>query len=79
MRIVVESGEDKLVLDPHRPPEHFADNQWNNWGDSWLQWTQSENPGREPEAEKLIHLFTERPVYRPDEPVHIKGWVRTRE
>jgi len=78
MRIVVESGTDRLVLDPHTPPDGFTDNQWSNTGESWLQWTQSENPGRKPIAEKLTHVFTERPVYRPDEAVHIKGWVRSR-
>ena len=25
----------------------------------------------------LCHLFTERPIYRPEEPVHIKGYVRS--
>ena len=31
------------------------------------------------EAETLCHLFTERPVYRPEEEVHIKGYLRERE
>src|SRR5581483_12372097 len=25
----------------------------------------------------LCHVFTERPIYRPEEPVHIKGYVRS--
>ena len=32
-----------------------------------------------PQAEMLAHIFTERPLYRPDEEVHIKGYLRKRE
>lgn len=78
MRIVVAKGEDVLVLDPLTPPDGFTDNQWRSSYETWLQWTQTESPGRAPAPESLTHLFTERPVYRPDEVVHIKGWVRRR-
>ena len=27
---------------------------------------------------RKAHIFTERPVYRPEEPVHIKGYIRMR-
>src|SRR6185295_8293046 len=29
--------------------------------------------------ETLCHIFTERPVYRPEDEVHIKGYLRVRE
>lgn len=79
-RIVAEKDGDTLVLDASRPPEGFADNQWSDEDETWLQWAFSEIPSeRGPQRETLCHVFTERPVYRPEEPVHVKGWVRHRE
>ncbi|HVY98829.1 MAG TPA: alpha-2-macroglobulin family protein [Dongiaceae bacterium] len=75
-RIVVSKDDDMLVLDPTRAPQVYADNNWTASGDTWLQWTQGFLDDRaEPERE-LVHLFTERPIYRPEEPVHIKGYIR---
>ena len=34
--------------------------------------------GRGPSAEVLAHVFPERPVYRPGDDVHLKGYVRLR-
>ena len=78
MRVVVRSGDDVLVVDPAQPPERFADNQWSQDRDVWLQWTRAEARHLTPEVSRHCHLFSERPVYRPDEPVHLKGWLRTR-
>jgi len=78
-RIVVAAGADRLVLDPDHAPDSFADNRWNESGETWLQWTQQELEGREAPVEWLAHLFPERPIHRPEEPVHLKGYVRTRE
>jgi uncharacterized protein YfaS (alpha-2-macroglobulin family) len=77
-RIVVEKDGDTLVLDPARPPERYADNQWSADRTSWLQWTVEPLRGRGPRPETLAHIFTERPVYRPEEEVHIKGYLRER-
>jgi hypothetical protein len=78
-RVVVSRGDDTLVLDPQRPPDVFADDRWSASGEVWLDWTQQRLSGRGPQPETLAHIFTERPVYRPDEEVHIKGWLRRRE
>ncbi|HSD27385.1 MAG TPA: MG2 domain-containing protein, partial [Vicinamibacteria bacterium] len=78
-RIVVEKDGDTLVLDPARPPELYADNQWSVDRTSWLQWAVEPLVGRGPQPETLAHIFTERPVYRPEEEVHIKGYLRGRE
>ncbi len=78
-RIVVAAGGDRLVLDPDHAPDAFADNRWSESGETWLQWTQQELAGREAPVEWLAHLFAERPIHRPEEPVHLKGYVRTRE
>jgi hypothetical protein len=77
-RLVVSSGDDVLVLDPTRAPESYADNQWSESEDTWLQWAFEDLTARVPEAEKLCHIFTERPLYRPEEEVHIKGYLRQR-
>jgi uncharacterized protein YfaS (alpha-2-macroglobulin family) len=77
-RVVVENGRDLLVLDPAAAPDVYADNLWQPSQESWLQWAFEELQGRAPEAETLCHIFTERPVYRPEEEVFIKGWVRVR-
>jgi uncharacterized protein YfaS (alpha-2-macroglobulin family) len=75
-RITVSKDGDTLVLDPTRGPDVYADNNWQSSGDTWLQWTQQDLDNRaQPDAD-LAHLFTERPIYRPEEPVHIKGYLR---
>lgn len=77
-RIVVRSGKDTLVLVPSDPPYSFADNHWYGPEGVWLGWL-NENPYVNPEASALMcHLLTERPVYRPEEEVHIKGYLRQR-
>lgn len=77
-RIVVTKGKDVLVVDAVRPPEEYADNQWSRSRETWLDWAFEVLEGRGPMAETLCHLFTERPVYRPEEEVHFKGYLRER-
>lgn len=75
-RIVVTKDGDTLVLDPTRGPDVYSAQNWMVSNDTWLQWTQQDLRGRaEPDA-NLVHIFTERPIYRPEEPVHIKGYLR---
>ncbi len=77
-RIVVQQGRDVLVFDPVRAPERFADNVWSRSGGNWLQWTQEALSQRSEPAQLVCHVFTERPVYRPEEKVYVKGYVRQR-
>ncbi|MFZ5481953.1 MAG: alpha-2-macroglobulin [Myxococcota bacterium] len=80
MRVVATKGADVLVVDAARAPSEFADDHWGEDGDAdWLQWAFEELTWRRPQAETLCHVFTERPVYRPEEEVHLRGWVRRRE
>ena len=75
-RIVVADDSDVLVLDPTRGPDVYADQNWMGGEGTWLQWTQENLDNRaQPDAD-LVHIFTERPIYRPEEPVHIKGYLR---
>lgn len=77
-RVVVTKGNDTLVLDAAEPPNRYAANGgWQadeEW--SWLSWTLYDPGARQPEDQWLCHIFTERPIYRPDDPMHIKGYVR---
>ncbi|MEM1176767.1 MAG: MG2 domain-containing protein [Acidobacteriota bacterium] len=78
-RMVVESRGDRLVIDPAKPRQRFADGAFLEDSSTWLQWTHREtmaNRGARPES--LGHLFTERPVYRPEDPVHVVGYLRLR-
>jgi len=79
LRIVARNGKDVLVLDPSHAPDGYADGQWSQSSDDWLRWTTQDLTDRGAQPETLCHLFTERPVYRPDDGVHIKGYLRHRE
>ncbi|MDP2307451.1 MAG: alpha-2-macroglobulin family protein [Pseudomonadota bacterium] len=78
-RIVVEKGADRLVLDADRPPASFADNHWRATSGDWLQWGFGSLESRGPKPASLCTLFSERPMYRPEDAVHLKGWLRKRE
>jgi hypothetical protein len=76
-RIIVASGDDKVVFDPSRPPPVYSNNHWSEEGSSWLAFVNNE-PNRERETpRRRAYLFTERPLYRPEEPVFIMGYVRS--
>ncbi len=77
-RIVVTKGSDVLVLDPASPPNGFADNHWSASNETWLQWAFEPLSYRIQKPQWLTHIFTERPVYRPEETVHIRGYLRSR-
>ncbi|HEX4954482.1 MAG TPA: alpha-2-macroglobulin family protein [Thermoanaerobaculia bacterium] len=76
-RIVVAKDDDLLVLDPAGAPDYYSDGAWLSSRRPWLQWTQEQLGERGPEVRTIAHVFTERPVYRPEEPVHVKGYVRS--
>jgi uncharacterized protein YfaS (alpha-2-macroglobulin family) len=78
-RIVVQKEKDILVLDPRRAPELYENNTWSVDRSTWLQWAFEQLDYRETPPVSLCHIFTERPVYRPEEEVHIKGYLRTRD
>jgi uncharacterized protein YfaS (alpha-2-macroglobulin family) len=77
-RIVVQKGDDVLVLDATRPPDRFADGVWLESSEEWLSWAFGPLDSRKEEARTLVHLFSERPIYRPGEVVHLGGYARRR-
>ena len=77
-RIVVSYDGDVLTLNPAKPPPHFLDNHWYSSRRGWLSWLRQQPRQIREQPVRKAHIFTERPVYRPGEPVHIKGYVRLR-
>ena len=81
-RVVVSKDGDVLALEPARPPRIYAEGGWrdDDAGGSpqkgWLGWALNDLAPRAAPEKNLCHIFTERPIYRPDDFVHIKGYVR---
>jgi len=75
-RVVVVKGQDALVVNPDSAPSEYAKENWSKPENAWLSWTTEADPGRLEGPRTLCHLFSERPIYRPEEPVHLKGYVR---
>jgi len=78
-RIVVSKGDDTLVIDPARRDQAYNGAYWTDGRSPWLQWAFERLEDRKEVPQTLCHVFTERPIYRPEEPVHIKGFVRQHE
>ncbi|HLY57829.1 MAG TPA: alpha-2-macroglobulin family protein, partial [Stellaceae bacterium] len=78
-RIVVIKGDDTLVVDPQQAPDRYGARGWLPGSDGWLNWMTAAVDDRHPKPRTLCHVFTERPIYRPDDPVHIKAYVRRLE
>ncbi len=79
-RVTVEKDGDVMLIDPDRPPERFQNDRWQRGrSGGWLAWTVNQSlSSRGAHEQTLCHIFTERPVYRPEDQVHIAGYVRTR-
>jgi uncharacterized protein YfaS (alpha-2-macroglobulin family) len=76
-RIVVTKDDDTLVVDPTQPPDQYTANGWSPGASNWLAWTaQTDLTPRYPQPATLCHIFTERPIYRPEDPVHIRAFIR---
>ncbi len=76
-RITVRKDDDTLVIDTTQPPDGYSATGWTAQQNTWLGWTVDPQLGnREPQSQTLCHVFTERPIYRPDDPVHIKTFIR---
>jgi uncharacterized protein YfaS (alpha-2-macroglobulin family) len=77
-RVMVTKGADTMVIDPRHGPPQYTSGGWGHGGANWLGWAASGNlkPRRE-QPRLLCHVFTERPIYRPEENVRIAGMVRS--
>ncbi len=77
-RLSVHHGDDTLVLRAADFPERFEDGAWLEGAGTWLD-TLFDLIPEETYRQHLAYLRTERPVYRPGEPVHLFGYVRLRQ
>ncbi len=75
-RIVVNRGLDTLVVDPDSAPSEYSKEIWSKPEAQWLAWTGEADQPRAEKPRTLCHVFSERPIYRPEESAHIKGFVR---
>ena len=77
-RIVVQKATDTLVLRTAPGPQQYANGNWTTPTGGWLGWlfTSGGAGAREETPRTLCHVFTERPIYRPEEAVEIRGFVR---
>ncbi len=75
-RFVVAKGADTLVLEPGRGPQVYAGDRWQPASEPWLSWITTPAPGRGDPPRLLCHLFTERPIYRPEDPILVAGMIR---
>ncbi|MBN2354429.1 MAG: hypothetical protein JXD23_17795 [Spirochaetales bacterium] len=78
-RIIVSSGDDKVVFDPANPPPVYSNNHWSDEGSRWLSFLNSDPVTARLSPSRRAYLFTERPLYRPEEPVYVMGYVRLRQ
>ena len=76
-RIVVNKGLDTLVVDPDSAPSEYSREIWSKPESEWLAWTSEADQPRAEKPRTLCHVFSERPIYRPEESAHIKGFVRS--
>ncbi len=74
-RVFVKNGDDVLVLDPREQLPRFANNHWSSSG-SWLSWLTTAQVPTPVNDATLGFVFSERPIYKPGEPVFLKGFVR---
>jgi hypothetical protein len=78
-RVVVSSQGDTLVIDTNQAPPYFHNNHWYGAQSRWLGWLTMKKDEQAVAAKHLAYLFTERPIYRSAEVVHIQGFVRIRD
>lgn len=77
-RVVISYEDDTLVLDADGvlTPEKYANNHWYGESKGWLS-SLFDASGKTDEQRKIAgFVCTERPVYRPEDTVHIKGYIR---
>jgi alpha-2-macroglobulin len=78
-RVVVVKGTDTLVTSTHPGPAQYANGAWNDAEGTWLTaaFAKKAATARAEKVRFLCHVFTERPIYRPEEAVEVRGFVRS--
>lgn len=75
-RMRITHQNDVLTINPQSPPLLFEEGNWRTSAYGWLRWLRnSPNKMRQATVQKAF-IFTERPLYRPEEKVFIKAYLR---
>jgi uncharacterized protein YfaS (alpha-2-macroglobulin family) len=77
LRVVVSKGDDVLALGFQRPAPELIRPAVDRASSDWLGWVSGGTTERVDAPQYKCHIFPDRPIYRPNEPVNIKGYVRT--
>lgn len=77
-RVSVRTADDVLVLDPTRGLPVFANNHWASGDGYWLSWLGDTPRQTRRTADPRAYLLSERPMYKPEETVHLVGWIKDR-
>ncbi|MDR0305715.1 MAG: hypothetical protein LBI42_02640 [Chitinispirillales bacterium] len=77
-RIVVSKGDDLLIVDAKKSNivQVFAADHWYKGSRDWFRWLSFERYSFELDRKLRGFIRTERPVYRAQDSVYIKGYVR---
>lgn len=78
-RVSVRRDNDVLVLDGRssEAPPQFSNNHWYGDRSTWLEWLASEPYDLSKDRVSAAFVFTERPIYRPNETIYFKAILRT--
>jgi uncharacterized protein YfaS (alpha-2-macroglobulin family) len=79
-RVVVSKGDDVLVIntevDKDGTMNIFSDNHWRKSDNGWIWWPGGGAEFKAAKADVRGFVRAERPIYRPEDSVFIKGYVR---
>lgn len=77
-RVVISYENDTLVLDAEGAltPQKYSNNHWYGESYNWLQSLFYTPEKADAQRQTAGFVCTERPVYRPEDTVHIKGYIR---
>ena len=73
-RVVLKKDKDILVLNPNSNLSTFNNNYWAENNENWFS-NLYYNELHDTSKIKAF-IFTERPIYKPEEPVYIKGYIK---
>jgi alpha-2-macroglobulin len=78
-RVTVQKDDDMVLFDGETSSgiEEFSNNHWYSDRSSWLTWLSADGYDFKKDSVSAAFVFTERPIYRPNETVYFKGFVRT--
>ncbi|NLE00720.1 MAG: hypothetical protein GX640_12700, partial [Fibrobacter sp.] len=78
-RVVIKKDSDCLVLDIQNGviPNSFANNHWSSSGNGWLSLLKNKEYKLEKDRVWKGFVFPERPIYRPEDTIYFKGFVRS--